>query len=70
MTLLDTHNPLMGPVGMANRIGSVFVTATAAATDWNDRRVTRRALSQLSDRELDDIGLIRADIERASRIKR
>nr|WP_074221719.1 DUF1127 domain-containing protein [Rhodovulum sp. ES.010] len=31
---------------------------------WNDARVTRHALSRLSDRELDDIGLSRGDIER------
>nr|WP_245904796.1 DUF1127 domain-containing protein [Pseudoroseicyclus aestuarii] len=31
--------------------------------DWNDARVTRRALSRLSARELDDIGLTRFDIE-------
>jgi uncharacterized protein YjiS (DUF1127 family) len=31
---------------------------------WNDARVTRKALSTLSDRELDDIGLSRGDIDR------
>ena len=30
---------------------------------WNDRRVTRDALSKLSDRELNDIGLCRGDVE-------
>lgn len=30
---------------------------------WNDARATRKALSKLSDRELDDIGLTRGDIE-------
>lgn len=30
---------------------------------WNDARVTRKALSKLTDRELDDIGLCRGDIE-------
>ncbi len=70
MTLLDTHNPLMGPAGMAGRIGSIFVTATSAATEWNARRITRRALSELSDHELSDIGLTRADIDRASRLGR
>jgi uncharacterized protein YjiS (DUF1127 family) len=29
---------------------------------WNDARVTRIALGKLSDRELDDIGLTRGDI--------
>lgn len=30
---------------------------------WNDRRMTRNALGKLSDRELDDIGLCRGDID-------
>ncbi|MFN3280792.1 MAG: DUF1127 domain-containing protein [Tabrizicola sp.] len=34
---------------------------------WNDARVTRKALNKLSDRELDDIGLCRGDIERIGR---
>ena len=34
----------------------------AAITAWNDARATRKALSVLSDRELDDIGLTRADV--------
>jgi uncharacterized protein YjiS (DUF1127 family) len=34
---------------------------------WNDARVTRKALAKLSDRELDDIGLCRGDIEMMGR---
>ncbi|PVA10258.1 hypothetical protein DC366_08400 [Pelagivirga sediminicola] len=34
----------------------------AAFSAWNDARLTRKALSALSDRELDDIGLTRSDI--------
>jgi uncharacterized protein YjiS (DUF1127 family) len=30
---------------------------------WNSGRVTRNALSKLSNRELDDIGLCRGDID-------
>lgn len=37
--------------------------ALVAVKNWNDARVTRKALSSLSDRELDDIGLCRGDIE-------
>jgi uncharacterized protein YjiS (DUF1127 family) len=37
--------------------------ATAAFAAWNDARVTRKTLAKLSDRELDDIGLCRGDIE-------
>lgn len=34
-----------------------------AIADWNDARVTRNALAKLTDRELDDIGLCRGDID-------
>jgi uncharacterized protein YjiS (DUF1127 family) len=34
-----------------------------AVSDWNDARVTRKALGKLTDRELDDIGLCRGDID-------
>ena len=43
-------------VGLAGRL---FVAFAA----WNDARVTRKALQRLSDRELDDIGLSRSDID-------
>jgi len=39
----------------------------AAFAVWNDARVTRKALGKLSDRELDDIGLCRGDIETIGR---
>ncbi|WP_298678734.1 DUF1127 domain-containing protein [uncultured Lentibacter sp.] len=45
------------------RIGQFFVHLTAAFVAWNDARSTRKALSQLSDRELEDIGLCRGDID-------
>lgn len=32
-------------------------------TVWNDARITRKSLSKLSSRELDDIGLNRGDID-------
>jgi len=38
---------------------AVFDTSRAL---WNDRRVTRNALSSLTARELNDIGLSRGDI--------
>lgn len=42
-----------------NGVGGIF----AALKAWNDARITRKALSKLSDRELDDIGLCRGDLE-------
>ena len=51
-----------GSIGIGSKIW-----ATLSA--WNDARVTRNALSRLSDRELDDIGLCRGDIERIARAR-
>lgn len=59
----------------APRIAGQFITSlfnvAAMLREWNDARVTRNALSRLSSRELDDIGLCAGDIEIvASRILR
>jgi uncharacterized protein YjiS (DUF1127 family) len=43
-------------VQFVSEFGSKFV-------GWNDARVTRNALGKLSDRELDDIGLCRGDVD-------
>lgn len=40
-----------------------FATLFGTLAAWNDARATRSALGKLSDRELDDIGLSRNDIE-------
>lgn len=41
----------------------VLSNIIGAFSAWNDARLTRKALAQLSDRELEDIGLVRADID-------
>lgn len=46
------------------RAFQAFSTVAAKFAAWNDARVTRHALSKLTDRELDDIGLCRGDIDR------
>ena len=53
------------PLGAVSLFRSVeFVTGIfAVVSDWNDARVTRNSLHKLSDRELDDIGLCRGDID-------
>lgn len=41
-----------------------WVSSTVASIIvWNDQRVTRNSLSSLSDRQLEDIGLNRGDID-------
>lgn len=61
MATLDTTHA--SHAGFGSLISRVFATITA----WNERRATRNALSQLSDRELDDIGLTRGDIDIVAR---
>ena len=53
--------------GVAERIGRVIIAMISAVQEWNDARQTRKMLSQLSESELDDIGLTRADIDRVAR---
>ena len=48
-------------------IGNVVANLFSMLSAWNDTRVTRRELSSLSDRELNDIGVFRGDIERIAR---
>ena len=48
-------------------VGNVVANFFSMLSTWNDARVPRRELSRLSDRELDDIGLCRGDIERIAR---
>ncbi|NOD77128.1 MULTISPECIES: DUF1127 domain-containing protein [unclassified Ruegeria] len=64
MAALDTTRiATTGSFGLVGRIGAYFVSAVNAAIEWNDARVTRNALIVLSDRELEDIGLCRGDID-------
>ncbi|NOX41555.1 MAG: DUF1127 domain-containing protein [Alphaproteobacteria bacterium] len=46
------------------RITNSLDNLRMALIDWNSKRVTRAALSKLGDRELNDIGLSRADVDR------
>jgi uncharacterized protein YjiS (DUF1127 family) len=71
MALLDiTRSPVDGS-GLLGRLSATLAHLVSALAVWNETRVTRKALSQLSDRELDDIGLCRGDIDDiASRLAR
>ncbi len=62
MAATNTTSPApFGAITTYRAINSVSAMLIAFAA-WNDARVTRNALGKLSDRELDDIGLCRADI--------
>ncbi|MEJ6392471.1 DUF1127 domain-containing protein [Gymnodinialimonas sp. 2305UL16-5] len=51
------------PVGTGFSVATVISGLVSRFATWNDARVTRKSLLALSDRELDDLGLSRGDIE-------
>jgi len=62
MALIDITRtaPIATPFAWAASVPSKLVS-------WNEARATRKALSQLTTRELEDIGLIPGDIEKIGR---
>lgn len=56
MSDISTSRPLGSTGGFSVRLFDSLLA-------WNDRRVTRNELHRLSDRELADIGLSRAEID-------
>jgi len=62
MAAFETTRPVVGST-LGGRLSNIVSFIAATLRDWNDARVTRTALAKLSDRELDDIGLSRGDIE-------
>lgn len=60
MSSIDTRMGAGTTVGFGGRLLTTL-------TDWRNSRSTRKALNRLSDRELDDIGLNRGDIEQIAR---
>lgn len=61
-----TETTRSAPFGAITTFRAVNLAERAlwALRSWNDARITRKALTKLSDRELDDIGLCRADLDR------
>lgn len=59
----------VAPVGAVSIFRFTYLAAQGlnAFVAWNNARKTRNALYALSNRELDDIGLCRADIEMIGR---
>ena len=63
MAAFDTTRPQYGSASVAGQLRAFFVRLVADLVAWNDARMTRNALSTLTDRELEDIGLVRGDID-------
>jgi len=62
MAATETHRSHHGAPLFGTRVSKLFASAFAAIAAWNDVRITRNALSKLTERELNDIGLTRGDI--------
>ena len=69
MTTYNTNSTTFGTTLVAARISGAVHSAIDAAVFWNDARLTRNALTSLSNRELEDIGLSRGDIETVARTR-
>lgn len=67
MAAVETTRP--APYGAITTYRAINALSNAVMVfhAWNDARVTRKALSKLSDRELDDIGLCRGDLDSIGR---
>ncbi|MDX2483217.1 MAG: DUF1127 domain-containing protein [Pseudodonghicola sp.] len=63
MAVYDTNRTAPESAILFGRVGAAICTVISAIAVWNDARVTRNALSALSDRELEDIGLNRGEID-------
>jgi uncharacterized protein YjiS (DUF1127 family) len=66
MALLDFSRAPSRSVVIGDRIYGFVVNTIGAVAAWNDARRTHAVLAQLSNHELDDIGLCPGDIDRIS----
>ncbi|MEH6835038.1 MULTISPECIES: DUF1127 domain-containing protein [Falsihalocynthiibacter] len=64
MAVTYSSGTIANGASIGGRVFGALATLFGTFADWNDTRATRNALRKLSDRELDDIGLCRQDIER------
>lgn len=60
-TVAHTHAPIGAVTTL--RVVDAVINVKSNLVEWNKARATRRALSVLTDRQLDDIGLTRKEIE-------
>lgn len=61
MAVIETFRPAQTVApGLVSRLWTAAMGAVAA---WDESRRTRKMLGALTDRELDDIGLTRGDVD-------
>ncbi|WP_120633021.1 DUF1127 domain-containing protein [Ruegeria sp. EL01] len=61
---MATTANIHAPLGAASilHVVDTFIKAFDGAVEWNEARKTRKILVNLTDAQLEDIGLVRADI--------
>lgn len=62
MSVFESNRPVPLGSSSAFRLTSLVEQVVASVRAWYLARATIAALDQLSDRELEDIGIIRSDI--------
>lgn len=62
MTTLNLAHSPVTPAFLSGHNRSKLSEMLSALATWNDARITRKELSKLSPRELDDIGLSPFDV--------
>ncbi|MEH6831257.1 DUF1127 domain-containing protein [Sulfitobacter sp.] len=67
MAAFDTTRTTYGTASFASRAVAFVSDLALNVQAWNDARVTRNALTDLTDRELADIGLSRGEIDGVAR---
>jgi uncharacterized protein YjiS (DUF1127 family) len=55
--------PGSGPIARPHPLANAVLDAWARAAQWHSRAAERRALAQLSDSQLQDIGITRAEAD-------
>ncbi len=63
MATFETTRPAPFGAEITFRFVSYLDAKRASLVEWNNNRVTRNALSKLSNHELADIGLSRGDVD-------
>lgn len=61
---MATTANIHAPLGAATilHVVDAFNNFYGSVVEWNERRITRKLLSELTDAQLEDVGLVRADI--------
>lgn len=62
MAAIEISRPSFGATGFSGRVGFAVNKILSNIRTWNSIRATQYALNKLSDRELEDIGIARGDI--------